>query len=287
MASTPLSICDYAVAFIDLLGQKAEMPGRYLPPNRDEAIALVKESVGKIIGMQKLFERFYHGFTAPSAHDIYSRLPEGVKREAPDLAPGELKWQHFSDGFVIYAPLGNGLVSSPSNSIFGMLLATGVLCCSGLAAHSPIRAGLDVGWGVEYRPNELYGAALACGYHLESQVAQWPRVVVGEGLMEYLNHYASPTGADIGARFRNLMAKQCMGLIAPDIDGQMVVDYLGKNFAEAVGGGFDKRLVGDARLFVEAQFGHWRSAGDLKLETRYAQLKRYFDDRCDVPTRAR
>lgn len=282
MTSESLPICDYAVAFIDLLGQKAEMPGRYLPENRDEAITLVKKSVGKITGMQKLFQNFYHGFSARSSQSIYSILPDAAKRAAPDLAPGELKSQHFSDGFVIYVPLGNGLVLSPSNSIFGMLLAAGVLCCGGLASKAPIRAGIDVGWGVEYRQNELYGAALACGYHLESQVAQWPRVVVGEGLIEYLNHYSSPSGTDIGARFRSLMAERCLGLIAPDVDGRMIVDYLGGSFAEAVGGPLDKKLVGDAWLFVEAQLNHWRSVGDLKLAGRYAQLKQYFDERCGV-----
>lgn len=272
-----LSICDYAVAFVDLLGQKAEMPGRYLPEDREEAIKLVKQSVGKIVRTQKLFQNFYEGFARSSEQSIYLKFSEDSKSQLPDMAPGSLKWQNFSDGFVIYIPLGNGLVSSPCNSIFAMLLAAGALCCAGLAAKAPVRAGIDVGWAVEYRPNELYGAALAYSYHLESQVAQWPRVVVGEGLIEYLRHYAASTGEDPNTRFRKLMAETCISLLGNDTDGRVIVDYLGEGFANAVRQRLDEKVIGDAQLFVDAQFDHWKLVGDPKLARRYAELKRYFD----------
>jgi hypothetical protein len=59
------------------------------------------------------------------------------------------------------------MVQSPANSIFGMLMATGCFCLIGLAAKSPLRVGIDVAWGVEYQPRELYGKALVCSYNLK------------------------------------------------------------------------------------------------------------------------
>ena len=173
MPEDKIKLCDYAVAFVDLLGQQAEMPGRHLPADHQEAIKLVKKSVGRIVGMQKNFQKFYNAFSSHTG--LYSKLPPDIQVNTPDLAPGELKWQHFSDGLVIYIPLGEGMVQSPANSIFGMLMATGCLCLIGLAAKSPLRVGIDVAWGVEYQPGELYGKALACSYNLESKVAEWPR----------------------------------------------------------------------------------------------------------------
>ena len=274
MSEANIHLCDYAVAFVDLLGQKAEMPGRHLPDDKNEAIALVKKSVGRIVGMQKSFQQFFDEYT--SEKSIYSRLPLQMRSQLPDMAPSELKWQRFSDGFVIYVPLGEGLVKSPVNSIFGLLMAAGLHCMVGLVARGPVRVGIDVAWGVEYRPNEIYGAALAYSYQLENKVAQWPRVVVGDGLIDYLHYYHQTPGADPSSQFRRVMAQLCLGLLATDTDGHRILHYLGPEFREASHNTFDERIVLDARGFITSQLEHWRDVCDKKLEHRYEQVADYF-----------
>lgn len=269
-----LKLCDYAVAFIDLLGQKAAMPDRHLPSNADEAVAIVKKSVGRIVTTQKLFEDYYK--SSSSAETLYSKLSTSVQNVVPDMAPGQLKWQYFSDGLVVYVPLGSGLVSSPVNSLFSLLFASGMLCLIGLAAGSPIRAGIDVAWAVEYRPNELYGSALAHAYKLESEVAQWPRVVVGEGLINYLQYYATPTGNDISLIFRQKMAALCLDLLASDIDGNQIVDYLGRGYRKIRKGIPDNPIIDKATAYVEDQIRHWGQVGDRRLLDRYEIVRSYF-----------
>ena len=273
MADSKLNLCDYAVAFIDLLGQKAAMPDRHLPPNKDEAVAIVKKSVGRIVSTQKLFEDFYNSYA--STRSLYSRLPQPLQRAVPDMAPGHLKWQYFSDGLVVYVPLGSGLVASPVNSLFGLLLASGMLCLVGLAARSPIRAGIDVAWAVEYRPNELYGSAIAHAYKLESEVAQWPRVVVGEGLVDYLQHYATEGDDGISSKFRRAIGGLCLELLTTDIDGKCIVDYLGPGYGKVTNGTLDKSTVEKAKAYVEEQIAHWRAANDHKLLERYEIVRSY------------
>jgi hypothetical protein len=273
MADDTLQLCDYAVAFIDLLGQRAAMPERHLPPNKEEAIAIVKKSVGRIVSTQKLFESFYNSYA--SSRSIYSKLPQSIQSSVPDMAPGQLKWQYFSDGLVVYVPLGSGLVASPVNSLLGLLLASGMLCLTGLAGRSPIRAGIDAAWAVEYRPNELYGSAVAYAYKLESEIAQWPRVVVGEGLVGYLQHYATDGDNETSSQFRRAIAALCLELLAKDIDDNIIVDYLGQGYRKVTKGALDKSAVENAQSYVEDQITHWRVADDKTLLQRYEIVRSY------------
>ncbi len=253
------------------------MPERHLPPNKDEAVAIVKKSVGRIIGTQKLFENFYNSHT--SSDSAYSKFPPILQQAIPDAAPAQLKWQYFSDGLVVYIPLGSGLVASPASSLFELLIASGMLCLLGLAAQSPVRIGIDAAWAVEYRPNELYGSALAHAYKLESEVAQWPRVVVGEGLVGYLQHYATDGDNSISSQIRREMGAICLKLLTIDIDGNHIVDYLGEEYRLVTKGTLDKPTIAQAQLYAENQITHWRNVGDMKLVQRYEFVCSYFSSR--------
>lgn len=275
MNDSKINLCDYAVAFIDLLGQKAEMPGRHLPDDKEQAIALVKKSVGKIVGTQKLFESFYESYSSGSC--LYAQLPKRIQDQAPDMASGEMKRQVFSDGMVIYIPLGNGAIKSPINSIFGLLIASGMLCATGLAAEGPLRIGIDVAWAVEYRPGELYGSALAHAYKLESEVAKWPRVVVGEGLLGYLQHYVESAGPDISGQFRKEMATLCQGMISADIDGQAILHYLGAGFNRAAPTDMEGDVVHRAKQFIDSQLRKWEQEKNGTLAERYRIVGQYYE----------
>lgn len=268
---------DYAVAFVDLLGQKDAMNGRHLPEDAAEAIKIIKGSVGKILSTQELVQNFLEGFT--SADRLYSHLPPEMQEALPDMAPGELKWQRFSDGFVIYVPLGNGVVKSPASSLFALLMAAGTHCLIGLAGKSPLRVGIDVGWAVEPEPNEIYGAAVAYAHHMESQVAKWPRVVVGEGLIGYLHHCVATATDDLSGQARKLMATTCLSVLAQDTDGVAILDYLGPNFRRAAGNVMKPEVVAKAQEFIAQQLAHWQELGKEDLVVRYREVSSYFSSR--------
>lgn len=274
MTDNNIRLCDYVVAFVDLLGQKAEMPDRHLPSDEAQALSLVKKSVGRIVATQNLFESFYKSYSSTSG--LYSNLPKEVQRLAPDLAPGVLKKQVFSDGMVIYIPLGKGAVKSPVNSIFGLLVASGMLCATGLAGEAPLRIGIDVAWAVEYRPGELYGSALAHAYQLESQIAKWPRVVIGEGLLGYLQHYVDNSEEGMSGRYRREMASICLGLLSSDVDGQQFLDYLGENFNKAAPGAMTNNLIYKAKKYIESQLAFWEAQEDRVLADRYYTVRNYY-----------
>src|SRR5207249_12066685 len=76
---------------------------------------------------------------------------------------------------------------------------------------------------------EIYGTALERAYLLECNVAQYPRIVIGEELWNYLNCVLREFGnrSDGLARAITAIAEKCIGLIAKDTDGQSILDYLG------------------------------------------------------------
>lgn len=269
--------CDYVVAFIDLLGQKEAMKSRHLPEDRNKAIETIRQSVGKILGAQEHFQIFLDAFT--SEKTLYSQLPWHMQEYLPDLGPAELKWQRFSDGFVIYAPLGAGLLRSPATSIFGILMAAGSHCLIGLAGRSPLRVGIDVAWGVEPNPNEIYGAAVAYAHHLESKVAQWPRVVVGDGLIDYLYHYIASESYDLSEQARKLISEKCLCFVTSDTDGVPIVDYLGADFRRVAGNAISSEVLSKATDFVSEQLIYWQDREDQTLLGRYSEVARYFNSR--------
>lgn len=270
----PIHVCDYAVAFVDVLGQSEAMLDQRLTYDRDAAIAVVKNSVGKVVTLQNLFKTFLEEFEAgPTVYDLFSLEDQ---RSVPDMARGTLKWQRFSDGFIVYAALGDGITKAPAKCIFGLLMAAGVHCLIGLAGRSPIRIGIDVDWAVEYRPDELYGASVARACHLEGKVAQWPRVVVGDRLHDYLKHYIESATDNVSSQIRSRVAELCLSLIRSDADGQRIVDYLGTAFREATRGAVNAEVVGKARKYVAEQLALAAGSGNTKLLGRYQQVERYF-----------
>jgi hypothetical protein len=50
----------------------------------------------------------------------------------------------------------------------------------------PIRGGIELGLAMDIDNDDIYGPALARAYTLESKVAQYPRIVIGEELILYL-----------------------------------------------------------------------------------------------------
>jgi len=146
----------------------------------------------------------------------------------------------------------------------------------GLASKSPLRAGIDVAWAVEARPNKLYGSAIAHAYHLESVVAQWPRIVVGDGALDYLKDYAKKGDNSLSAQYRRLISEICLSMLMVDIDGNHSVDYLGQNYTNATKATLNQSAKDLAILYIEEQISHWGQQGNEKLVERYKNVQAYF-----------
>ena len=92
-----------------------------------------------------------------------------------------------------------------------------------------IRGGIDLGLAMDIDEGEIYGPALARAYNLESGIAKYPRIVIGEGLTRYLQMVAgrqARTGED---KAHAEFASKSLGLLAVDVDGCTFLDWLGSD----------------------------------------------------------
>ncbi|MCH8253085.1 MAG: hypothetical protein IID36_11595, partial [Planctomycetes bacterium] len=144
------------------------------------------------------------------------------------------------------------------------------------------RGGIDVGVGTQLHDADVYGPVLVNAYRLEDTVAQWPRIVVGTRLVDYLRSAISEDSGDEIGETLSLFAKQCLELIDIDADGQRIVDYLGAPMRGILvddEAEFESEVKA-AYSFISAEHERFSNADNPKLALRYAILRRYFLDKC-------
>jgi hypothetical protein len=188
----------------------------------------------------------------------------------------------FSDSFIVSVALRNDrgdLVRIIS--VFSALSAAAIMMLTALASKHALRGGIDVGLATEISPGEIYGTALELAYVLESQRAQYPRIVIGSELSRYLSVAlvrfetdASPTG-----KIATSIIQKIMKLISTDTDGERILDYLGPILAELLKAGEAKIMIQPSYEFIVAEHLRLHSIGDEKLGQRYDLLRRYFESR--------
>lgn len=149
-----------------------------------------------------------------------------------------------------------------------------------MSAGYACRGGIDVGVGGEMFEGELYGPALYEAYRLESQVAQYPRIVIGKNLIDYLVGLTRLEGSDVTSTYTKTIASKCLSFLVQDIDGQPIVDYLGERLMEAVEyQPVEDGTISKAYEFVKREATKWRDRRDTTLSFRYNLLGNYFTSR--------
>lgn len=156
-----------------------------------------------------------------------------------------------------------------------------------MATKHVLRGGIDVAIGVRMpETQEIYGPALNSAYQLESIKADYPRVVIGDGLIEYLTAMAKRSGESNQDKIARGVSQKCLALFSTDPDGLVVLDYLGKNFlklSESKDGGQPMAgLVPLAKQFIEQQRNEAKIKADSKRIGRYERLIEYFNSRAPL-----
>lgn len=276
------NVFNYAAAFIDLLGQKEALAGCSLVPNvqneatRNEFISTIKASIGAIQKLHQSFRDYFDSFTNYRS-ELAENLPPDALSEYKKLRRTNLKFQRFSDGLVAYVSLGDPDVPVPLNSVFGLIASCGGLCLLGLAMGEPLRIGIDVAWGVELENNELYGCVIAKSHELESKVAVYPRVVIGEQFIDFLTAHLNREEKDPSSALNKRVAHHCLEMIAIDYDGYHIVNYLGPAYKKYAATSLDATVYSMALTFVIEQLHKWRTAKRSDLAFRYTLLESYFE----------
>lgn len=272
------ALANYCASFIDLLGQRDAMKDQGLLPQfkseeeETDFFNRYRLSVGAIDRLQKVVATFMEPHPEFSLRE---RLDSDEAKQAYDRTRElKMKQQRWSDGLVLYTVMAG---AAPMNAIFEIICTSGALCLLGLADGSPVRGGIDIAWGVELHDNELYGPVVASTYDLESRVAQYPRIVLGDRVVHYMETAARHVSADPIDQVNSAYAQLCLQMTAADLDGMHIIDYLGTTFEGAVVQDAGKDIYNSARAYCQKQLSAHASSRNTKLTVRYKWLMDYFD----------
>jgi hypothetical protein len=210
-------------------------------------------------------------------------LSESQRAEFLSFTNEPIQFRGFSDSLIAHMPLrAHDTAKLPVRGLFGMLSAAALTFTSSLALGHPIRGGIDIGIGVEHGDHEIYGPALSRAYTLESRVADYPRIVVGEAMIRYLNVLVSAAQDSPLAKVSAKLAQSCFDCMATDNDGHVFVDHMGKYIHDQIKGKVNGAVVQMAYNKV-VEFGEsYKKAKNSKLAFRYALLRDYFEDRLPI-----
>jgi len=276
---------NYCVSFIDLLGQRDALrdqkllPSLDTPEEREIFDKILRESTGAIIDLQKAASGIIEPYTNPrSDSPLRQTLSPDVQGTWDGVNKTRIRIQRWSDGLVLFVLLGDAEIQCPMNGVFGILATAGMLCLRGLARRNPIRGAIEVSWGVEINSGELYGAAVARAYELESLIAQYPRIVVGDEAVKLLEAYSKHKANDLISEQNRGLAKMCLDMLIKDADGYWILHFLGATFQNVVTGENHATLYQSARKYIVEQLNKYRASRNSKLAFRYVNLLQYFDE---------
>lgn len=291
--SPEFSAFNYCTCFIDILGQRHALSDQGLLPmitTEQERLKFIQEILTKTIRpitrLQNLASQLVAEARSPTESPIRRNLPLELREEWDKIQGHELQLQYWSDGLVAFTRLGNMEIPNQINGVFTLLHMAGSLCFMNLSNtfRNPLRGGIEIAWGTELSPGMLYGPAIARAYELESEVAQYPRIVVGKRMIEFLKAIAELEPMDNYSRYSSSVAKKCLQMLGRDIDGQWIIHYLGEAFLENVPHETYNDMYNEALQFVSKEYERFRSEGDTKLSIRYFHLLSYFQSHSPKPS---
>lgn len=274
--------CHYLVAFIDLLGQKEELLKLKKLPDKEnkEELQHFEEQFKKTYGRAKTLYNAIDGFL--------KNLYDPAKRPFSSiLFTNEVKYKRFADGIAIHLPLMDKGDNIPLEGVNGILLACASAIISFLEQGIPLRGGIDVDLGFEIDEDDVYGPSVVKAYTLENKIAQYPRIVVGEGLIDYLNYASLINGQDYREKLNQQMAEKSLDLIVRDTDGYHIIDYMGPGFQEATNHVLEFQVFLNIYKHVKEEQIKWKEKKDSKLAFRYMLMLNYIESRLALMKKAR
>lgn len=281
-----LRVEPYVVCIIDLLGQSQRLakwaqlpPAGTRPPAFIEAL---QDSVGAVLWFKDTFTRQFNDFAAINlSADQLAQLNAEQRDLFTRSKACDLKVQQFSDTFVFYSPIRNAHGDITVAPLFRILAACSMAMLSSLAAKLPLRGAICIGTGTELNVGNFYGPGLANAHHLESKVAGYPRMIVADEVLRFLQGTTSFSAHPTIDQIMRAHLESCRGMITTDHDGRAIVDFLGIGMRGICGADVEEvaPAVDLAHSFVRQQVEQFAQVRQEQLKERYQRLEAYIGSR--------
>jgi len=267
----------HCVALLDILGQRRKLQQLPRLPKKDDVTTkLIAETVGNVLRLRTHLASVFEEFAKPT---VYLRhLPRDAQKRI--LQARKLKFQGFSDLIAMQVSFaGDQEQCAPMIGVYGCIAACCMMHMVGLSTKSPIRGGIEVGLGMHIAENEVYGPVLERAYYLESELAEYPRILVGDQLTSYLDEVEANAPTTPLGRVAQSLASRSKQFIDVDTDGLRILDFLGEPMVKLTPPGQHQKLFPPAVEYIEEQKRVATETNDQKLLKRYERLGDYFEKR--------
>jgi hypothetical protein len=277
--STDCTIRYHVVAYLDILGQSAELENWNSLTNESteaELREILPRTLGRVDGVRKnlcTIAREMSQISLPRV--LLERLSPDKQTRFLEMAEVEYTVQYFSDTVIVFSPLRHVRQIFPLKEVFGLLSSAALTVLLSLSAKVPVRGAIEIGLAANAFPNECYGPVMSRVARLEKN-AEYPRILVGRDLMELIAEI-SGTAETAENEYSVKVAQRIKSLVILDENGDAMVDMLGpamRRYARSTRLG---EAVERARAFVNSELDRFTQIGDAKLVSRYARLKAYMD----------
>jgi len=271
----------YLAVFIDVLGQGEKLKEiKNLPKNDDEAKKfnqLFKETMGAVQEVHNSFDSFFNSFNStnlekPIDFDNWNKDEQKIYIESKK---NNLKYLKFSDTIVVYFPLDRESTKVPINSVFIALASAASTFLINLSSKIPLRGAIDIGIGTELKEGGLYGPILQNLHHLESEISQYPRIVIGDGLIKMLNDYEKEDNHQNNQflKIEKAMLPTIKNFILIDEDGVNILNYLDESMAKGFSTNMKQELYRKLNNFISEEIN--KCINNKKLLDRYKKMQLY------------
>jgi len=281
-----LYFANYVVAWIDVLGQTSSLEIIGPLPSSDAEmgafVAPLKVTFGRVGGFRELLLKYQRQLTKKS--DVPDHLKKTLSKE--DLAMCEkyttpaVEAVFLADAAMLNVCLREDSGCSPLVGIYSMLDILSLTMISCLAAHTPLRGGIDLGVCAKITEDELYGQAVSRAHHIEQKVASHPRIVIGPNLITYLKAIEnfSISGPNTPEKkIQNGWLNHIVSKLEIDTDGKVILSYLKGGQSGLPEFSY---LVDKATRFIKETISVFAGVRNDELVRRYEELKKYFE-RCN------
>lgn len=269
----------YALTYIDILNQKSILDKMNKLPVTDEEMKkyklLLQKSIGVIDAFRKSFEIFHTSRLKSRQKKDLPGLTDEQKKAMEKFQNSDIKHQYFSDTVIYYTGLSKDLSTIPISDIYTLMIMTSFVFLVTLAGGVVSRGCIEAGIGTNALENEIYGPVIRFGYQLEKKVAEYPRIVIGGILFNIIKNEMKIEDNSPEGTIRKLHAQKCFNLVKRDMDGVMILDYLGKEIKDTKIKIED--IIKDAHRFIITSLKNHYSNNNYKLVKRYLLLQNYFE----------
>ena len=283
----------YIIGYFDMLGQStklAEMERLSSFRHHEQAVRALNDTLGVVLEVRKLFESFFSYMDEQTAFS--ASLPKSLQDTISQHSRTRRKWRwSFSDSYVVAAPIRHDIdkVSASVLELRRIMHIAATAWLHMLSAGHPLRGGIEVGRGVDITDTEVYGSALDRAHCLESKVAEYPRIMVGKGCLQFLRDMAKnprklPSFGDVDAKLAADIAAdnagECLRMLRDVGDGgHAMLDSLDRGLYRMTDIGPAANMFEKANEQAFCQLKKAEAGKNDKLIGRYRTLLEYFNEK--------